>query len=56
LGVKRAEYQAKMFSVETENGVKKIIVHATDGTFVIIKLLGENQNEMAERTIEAPCA
>lgn len=53
--MKLAEYQAKLFSVVTENGVKKLIVHATDGTKVIITL-GDNQHVIAERTIEAPCA
>jgi hypothetical protein len=54
--MKLAEYQAKLFSVVTEKGKKKIIIHATDGTKVVITL-GGHQHEIAERGLcEAPCA
>jgi hypothetical protein len=53
--MKLAEYQAKMFSLVTENGIKKLIVFATDGTKVVIKL-GDYQHDLAERIVEAPCA
>jgi hypothetical protein len=54
--MKLAEYHAKIASVVEENGSKKLIVHATDGTKVIISL-GEWQADIVERDfLEAPCA
>lgn len=53
--MKLAEYRAKLFSVIEDEGVTKLIVHATDGTKVVIEL-GGYQKTIAERIVEAPCA